>query len=67
MSENLAGLGFQDKREALKALQIQVTVAEDRIDIQGVVPVSISSIGQTSECLPFHAYVAAIQYESTRY
>jgi len=40
--KNLAVLCLDEKREALKALQVQVIVAEGQLKIRGIVPADFS-------------------------
>ena len=46
--QNLDQCTYKTKRLALEALDIKVTVTDERVDIQGVVPIDLVTIVQTS-------------------
>jgi len=63
VSQNLDNTTIQDKRLALDALDIRITVSPQQIDIKGIIPVEIANlpsptdvttIEQTSGCLCFY-------------
>ena len=67
VQQNLDNANIQDKRLAIEALDIRVTASTQSIDIKGIIPVEfptlpsstdVTTIAQTSGCLPFHAYVS---------
>ena len=49
------------KKLAFDALDIHVYASSDKLEIRGTIPLELAlpTTGQTSGCLPFHAYIFA--------
>ena len=67
--QNLDKCTFKDKRLALDALDVKAVATQECIDIRGAIPIGFTTpqssdalltTGQTSACLPFHAYYARV-------
>ena len=49
--ENLQDCTPDLKRQLIEALDIKVYASTDKVEIQGVIPLELPTIGQTSGCL----------------
>jgi len=50
VSQNLDKCTFKDKRLALDTLDVKVITTPDRVEVQGVIPIDLVTIEQTSAC-----------------
>jgi len=56
VKNNLNNCTFQEKRQDLNALDVQVVATREKMKIRIVVPLELFTIDQTSGCLSGHAY-----------